>query len=358
MVSTIYPEDGVLNTRGSHGKTKILPIIIIMVLAIAALTHFKNDITASFNPIQIISNASTANIKETDGRTNILILGSDERSSGAEAGRVGLTDTLLVASIGKVDNDLVLISLPRDLWVQSPSGHYSKINEVYPLAESRLEGSGPSELSGAIEDVLGVPIHYYAVVSFELFTNVIDTLGGITVEIENSFTDSLYPIQGKENAPENERYEVVHFEKGTQTMDGQTALKYVRSRKGDNNEGTDFARSKRQQKVVMAIKDKAFSIQTLINPTKLKELYSAYESNIKTNVDLTTVQGFYTLSQQIDFNKVVSVVLDDRSAADSGGLLYAPEDRTLYNNLYVLLPQTGDYTQIHAYVQKYLFGNK
>jgi anionic cell wall polymer biosynthesis LytR-Cps2A-Psr (LCP) family protein len=141
-------------------------------------------------------------------------------------------------------------------------------------------------------------------------------------------------------------------------MNGKTALKYVRSRHGDNNEGTDFARSKRQQNVISAIKNKAMSTKTLLNPVKLKELYDAYAKNVDTNVTMSNVQSFYLLSQQVDFNKIISVVLDDRSEAVEGGLLYAPEDNTLYGGQYVLIPKIEDYSQIHAYVQKYLFGDK
>ncbi|MDC0449223.1 hypothetical protein OAL67_01305, partial [bacterium] len=83
-----------------------------------------------------------------------------------------------------------------------------------------------------------------------------------------------------------------------------------------------------------------------------------YNESVDTDIDFSIVQNFYILSQQIDYDKVVSIVLDDRSMADEGGLLYAPQDTSLYGGQYVLLPRTGDYSQIHAYVQKYIFGNK
>jgi anionic cell wall polymer biosynthesis LytR-Cps2A-Psr (LCP) family protein len=141
-------------------------------------------------------------------------------------------------------------------------------------------------------------------------------------------------------------------------MDGDTALKYVRSRKGTNGENTDFARSARQQKVIGAIKDKALSLETLINPVKIKELYQLYENEVDSNVDINDVQSFYLLSQQVDFNRITSIVLDDRSAADEGGLLYSPVDDELYGGAYVLIPKAGDFSQLHAYVQRYLFSQK
>jgi anionic cell wall polymer biosynthesis LytR-Cps2A-Psr (LCP) family protein len=167
-------------------------------------------------------------------------------------------------------------------------------------------------------------------------------------------------VEGKEDAPDSERYQTVHFSAGPQLMDGKTALKFVRSRHGDNGEDTDFARSKRQQKAIAAIKDKALSLRTILDINKVKNLYDIYSGNVTTDIDFATIQTFYLLSKQVDLSKVVSIVLDDRSDANEGGLLFAPEDRTLYGEgkPYVLVPKTGDYSQIHAFVQKYLFGNK
>jgi anionic cell wall polymer biosynthesis LytR-Cps2A-Psr (LCP) family protein len=349
------------------GKAKFGFLLLVFLVVCATFFIFKDEITSAFDPISIVSNAASANLKETDGRTNILLLGSDRRSTGNIQSE--LTDTILVASIGRVDNDVVLISLPRDLWVNN---RY-KINAVYAI-----EG-GVEPLTKIIEDVLGIPIHYYSIVTFDMFEESINILGGINVEVENSFTDYSYPVEGMEanscgRAPEEIdelleegrslvevypcRYETISFKQGEQVMDGATALKYARSRKGDNGEGTDFARSKRQQNVIMAIKNKALSLETLLSPAKLKGLYETYSTNVETNITLSDIQGFYLLSQQIDFERVVSVVLDDRSTANEGGLLYNPQDSSLYGGQYVLLPRTGDYSQIHAFVQKYIFGGK
>lgn len=370
-VSTISNERGESQTKA----LKFIAILGILAL-IGAGWMLKDKILAAFNPISVIATVAKVDLKTTDGRTNILILGSDKRLTGAESSRNILTDTILVASIGKVDKDVVLISLPRDLWVKSPAGYSSKINEVYAYSK---EGEGASNLRAVIQDVLGIPIHYHIMVSFDLFKEVVDILGGIEVTVDNSFTDYEYPIENMENSncgrSEEEikkmleedkaltyifpcRYEKIEFSQGNQTMNGETALKFVRSRHGNNGENTDFARSRRQQKVIMAIKDKALTLQTLVNPAKLKNLYDAYANNTDTDIDFGAVNSFYLLSQQINFDRVVSIVLDDRSSADVGGLLYSPIDKTLYNGKYVLLPQTGDYIQIHAFVQKYLFGGK
>lgn len=330
------------------GIKKLISSTLLLIIIGGVLFLYRNDVMALFNPVHIVANINRADLKGTDGRTNILLIGSDERSVGNI--ETVLTDTLLVASIGRVEKDVVLMSLPRDLWVESPQGYYTKINAIY------ANGDG-EEVSTVVKEVLGIPIHYYAVVDFNLFKDTIDILGGIEVEVEKAFSDTQFPVEGKENAPINERYQTISFDAGVQVMDGDTALKFVRSRKGNNLEGTDFARSARQQKVITAIKNKSLSLETIINPLKLKELYDAYSKNVDTNVTFSDVQNFYLLSQQIDFDKVISVVLDDRSAANEGGLLYSPEDTSLYGGAYVLLPKAGDFSQMHAYVQRYVFGN-
>jgi len=367
----------------SKGVAKLFILFAVIISAGILFYFFRDRVKKEFSPVSIVGGTEKINIKQTDGRTNILILGSDKRDFGSESGRNSLTDTILVASIGNVDNDVVLISLPRDLWINNYTlengyNYSSKINEVYANA-------GIEELKKQMEVVLGIPIHYYVMVTFDLFENIIDTLGGIEVNVENSFTDYAYPVEGKENdtcgrtqeeadkiiKEEQEkgieldalavfpcRYEIVKFEQGPQTMDGKTALKYARSRHGDNGEGTDFARSKRQQNVILAVKNNALSLKTLTNISKLKELYNQYVNNVETDIDLQVIQSLYQLSQRLDFEKVTSIVIDNSDNPDEGGLLYHPTDGTLYGKNWVLVPQAGDYSQIHAYVQKYLFGNK
>lgn len=376
----ISKQKNMLNKEPKNkGLVKFLLLLIVLAVISGVLYVFKEKIKQNFNPISFVVNISATNLKETDGRTNVLLLGSDQRDGGAEGGRQPLTDTILIASIGLVDNDVVMISLPRDLWI---SDYHSKINAVYAYAEMNKKGTGADELKRVIQEVLGIPIHYHALVNFNLFEQVIDVLGGIEVNVDNAFVDTHYPLEGKEKdtcgKTQTEadklideiakynisteaafpcRFETIEFKTGLQKMDGKTALKYARSRHGNNNEYTDFARAKRQQEIMTAIKNKGLSLQTLFNPAKIKGLYDAYAANVDTNIDLQAIQNFYLLSQQQDFSKIVSVVLDERSEAINGGLLYNP-DATLYGGSYVLIPQTGDFSQIHAYVQKYLFGDK
>ena len=383
-----YTDMSKQNKMAAKNKDKGLSKLFVFFIALAIISgiffFFKDSVKKAFSPVSIVGSSAKIDIKETDGRTNILILGSDKREFGAESGR-NLTDTILVASVGNTDNDVVLISLPRDLWIsnfnlENGYKYSSKINEVYAKA-------GIQELRNQMEVVLGIPMHYHVIVTFDIFENIINILGGIDINVEKSFTDYAYPIEGKEGdlcgktqeeadkifeeAEEKGlnketvalntfpcRYETLKFEQGLQNMDGKTALKYARSRHGDNGESSDFARSKRQQNVIMAVKNKGLSLDTLVDFSKLKELYNQYANNVETDIDLNALQSFFQLSQKLDFDKVIQIVIDDSADANKGGLLYHPNDSTLYNGAWVLIPQSGDYSQIHAYVQKYLFGNR
>src|SRR3990172_4309839 len=171
-VSTIRNERG-----GSQTKTLKFIGVIGLVAAVAVAFVFKDKILAAFNPISVVATIAGTNLKETDGRTNVLILGSDRRVAGAESGRPVLTDTILVASIGKVDKDVVLISLPRDLWVKDLNGSH-KINSVYSFSKG---GEGADNLRAVLQDVLGIPIHYHFKNFYYLLEKIIDILGGVEV---------------------------------------------------------------------------------------------------------------------------------------------------------------------------------
>lgn len=328
-------------------------VILIPVLAFGYLFGFSN--LGLFNPVKLASNLSKPDLKSTDGRINILIMGIDKRQDGDVVTSV-LTDTILVASIGVSEKNLTLISLPRDLYLNSQLGVPGKINSIYAQYNQKTQKNlGPEGVKEAVSRVLGIPLHYNVTINFQVFKKIIDTLGGVDVTIENTFTDSEYPIEGKENAPMNERYETVTFKKGTEHMDGERALKYVRSRHAAGVEGTDFARSKRQQQVILAIKEKMLTAKTLIDLPKLKELFGVYEKDVETNISTDDLISFYSLYKNLDLKNFKRIVLDDRSSSDEGGLLVAPENTEAYGGAYVLIPRSGDFSQIQAYVKKYLF---
>jgi LCP family protein required for cell wall assembly len=290
--------------------------------------------------------------KDSTGKyTNVLIVGIDTRENGG-----GLnTDTLIVSSYNYETNNMVMISIPRDLTVEigENSGWYNKINAVYAFTkEDDNEEAGILELQRTIEEITGIEIQYYAMVNFEAFTQIIDAVGGIDVNVENSFTDYQYPL--------GIGYQTVSFKAGIQTMDGETALKYARSRhSSDNGEGSDFMRARRQQKVIMAIKDKILSSETLTNPKAIMGIFSAVADNIKISAfTISDIDAALNLGHDFNENNGISdsFVLDP-----SAGNSQLVTNLSTYNAdgslaAYVIGPKLGlgKYEDINEYVDHVL----
>lgn len=245
--------------------------------------------------------------KDKNGnRTNILLVGLDTRETDH-----GLqnTDTMIVGSYSHDDHTFTMFSIPRDTYLEQPgnANWFVKSNGIYNQVESREEGQGLNVLKKTIEDYVGFEIQYYGLVDIQGFKNVIDILGGVEVYVENSFTDYAYPDESGTST-----YKVVSFQKGLQLMDGDTATKYVRSRKSlDSGEGSDFARARRQQQVIKAIHKKVLSTETLLNPKKIIELLAEVQGNIKlsefTNEDIQAAISIINKDADLE---IYSFVLD------------------------------------------------
>ena len=211
--------------------------------------------------------------------------------------------------------------------------------------------------------MLDLPIHYYVVIDFAGFENAIDALGGVAINVEREFEDPRYPIPGRENDdcggsdPEFKcRFEVLSFKKGLQKMDGQQALKFSRSRSSPGPEGSDFARASRQQRVIVAFKNKVLSASTLINPATISKLYGQYKASLSTNIGLIEAEKFYDLSQKIKDENIKSYVINKNNSGEE--ILLAPSDLSPFDGQWVLLPRTADFSEVRAFVQKVLYGGR
>ncbi len=192
--------------------------------------------------------------------------------------------------------------------------------------------------------------------------------------MERGFNDFQYPIYGKENDTcghkEEElqalatvssqlevfpcRYKSIRFDKGLQQMNGETALQFVRSRHATGEEGTDFARNKRQEKAIIAFKDKLLNIETLLNPVKLIGLYSTLKDSIDTNIKQEEIDDFVKLAQKMKNANVQSAILDygDKEKKRQGLLINPPISKN-YDNQWVLIPRIGDgnFSEIQRYIE-------
>lgn len=287
-----------------------------------------------------------AKIKSQEGRVNIIVLGK----AGYGYDSPDLTDSMVFASISLTKPSVTLISLPRDIWIPAIR---AKINSAYYWGNQKQSGGGLILTKSLVEEVLGQPVAYGVVIDFNGFQKIIDTLGGIDVLVERSFTDEEYPIPGKENDTCNGdklfrcRYETIHFEKGWEHMDGERALKFVRSRKAKGDEGTDIARQARQEKVISAIKNKIFSPWIFLNPRKMFAVWDIVRGSVETDIDEEA--GAILVRKAVSGGRFNSNVVPEE-------FLENPPISARYDNQYVFIAKGGSWDLLHEWVKKLLEG--
>lgn len=342
-------------------------IVFLVILLVGSLIK-KTKIPYYYNLASSFIFTPEGVVDEIDGRTNILILGKG--GDGHEA--PDLTDTILFMSLDHNENEVTMISLPRDIWLPTLR---TKLNSVYywgnkkePLVQRTPDtegvGGGIILAKASVEEILGQHVHYAVVLDFSGFREIIDVLGGVEVDVETEFSDEKFPIPGRENDlcdgdPEYKcRYETLRFAQGRQLMDGETALKFARSRNAEGDEGTDFARQKRQQKIIEAVKEKILDKDTLLSPKKLLQLKDAFLSNLEMDIEEneSAVLARILLNSK---DNISSQILPEE-------LLINPPLSFKYDNLYVFIPKeeglsTGsglDWSEVHNWVECILDNEK
>lgn len=290
-------------------------------------------------------------LSSTDEMTNFLLLGV--RGEGDEA--PDLTDTLIVVSYNYNTKVVNLISIPRDLWVNSLK---AKINTAYHYGNEKQPGGGFPLVRAAVQETLGIPIHYSAILNFHGFVEAIDLLGGLNIDVTEGFVDHKYPIAGKENAyPESSRYETVQFQAGPQTLNGETALKFVRSRHAEGPEGTDFARSRRQQQVITAFRQKLISTDFLLNQDRQNQLLSIITKNLITDIDPGLYPTLAKLALNMKDAPMKSLVLSTEKTGEEIAILENPSPKK-YDNQWVLIARDGNWEALKTYVANKLKGTQ
>jgi len=333
-----------------HKKGRIKKILAsILIILVIAFAVFASSV--AFSNEKLIKSLSNLNFL---GQIGSLLLSGDRPLQGEQNDRINLvllgigggdhdganlTDTIILLSYKPSNKQLAMMSLPRDLYVKIPGVGWNKINAVNAYAEKKQEKSGGEATRQFLSDLLGTEINYYTVIDFSGFEKLIDEFGGIDVCVDNDLIDNEYPILGREDAyPIESRYQRLVIKKGCQHMDGETALKYARSRHALGAEGSDFARSKRQQKILLALKDKIQQYNFLLNPSKISSLLTAYDQNINTNLQMWEILKLGKLLEQADYEHPITYNLTDGNSP----LLYDQ----MVNGLYALLPYGGNYDKI------------
>ena len=239
-------------------------------------------------PVAISDAPAAADLPKWNGQTRItvLFLGLDYRDW--EAGEIPRSDTMMLITLDPLAQTVGFLSIPRDMWVEIPGFGHNKINTAYFLGEAnKLPGGGPGLAMETVEHFLGVPVDYYALVDFMTFVDLIDELGGLDLNVRQEVTIS--------RIGETDSQEVLR--EGVQWLDGMQVLGYARSR---YTEGGDFDRAKRQQEVIMAIRDQVVTWNMLPELiAKAPALYREVNEGISTNLNLEDMLRLANLGIQI-----------------------------------------------------------
>ncbi len=259
----------------------------------------------------------TLDTAEWDGkkRLNILLIGADGGRAGVQS---YLTDTMIVVSVDPTTGRVAFISLPRDTagiplpkswpaYREFGGAYNNKINTLYTVARGRPDlfpgndrERGFNALMGALEELYGLDIDHYVAVDLGSFRNVVNTLGGVVVDVQLPVYDTGYPTDDGRGKLK------LYIPPGMARMNGQQALAYARSR----HETNDFDRSARQQRVITSVRDQT-DLSSLLQPGVLNELVKEFRKDVKTNIPPKMLPALLSLAQDIDLDRRENLVLSD-----------------------------------------------
>ncbi len=292
-----------------------------------------------------------------------------------------LSDTMILGVVNPRVKHVSLISIPRDLWVPLPINnpkvdHY-KINHAYAIGiDDRNYPNKPTEYTGlagggilakhVVQEIFGIPVRYFVSLDFEGFKKSIDILGGVDVNVSKPFEDPYFPITGKETDTcgfsEDDvkaltatlsgeilehsfmcRYEALKFDRGVVHMDGETALKFARSRHA-LQDGSDFSRSNRQKEIMLAVKNKVLQIGFV---PKAIPFIQSLAGDLRTDMPLDAMKTFASQINDYKTYTVSSIALTTDNVLTE---TYSADRQ------YILIPKSGidDWTSIQEYVKTQL----
>lgn len=313
----------------------------------------ETDIVSAVNDIDY-DDPTPAPLPQDLQTVNILLLGHGD--AGHQGGN--LTDAMLLAHFDPQNNRFALISIPRDSWVKFPDGVNRKLNSAFSL-----DPNSAAIAKTVISQITGLNVNYFIDVNFFGLTAIVDELDGIDVNLPQSFEDPWYPIRGKEQDPcefspaeiaeltntltgfelEKQftcRYEQLSFKVGINHIDGATALKLARSR----HSGSDFARSQRQQAILLGIKDKLLSLDAL---GKIGSIYHQLEHTFHSDLDLGITKSLADLIIEFPQYHTILVNLSTTNVLQTG---------TGPGGQFILIPKSNEsgWASIRQYINQEL----
>lgn len=304
-------------------------------------------VTGNKNPLQLLDIFTPSELQQTNGRVNILLAGY----SNDDPGHAGsdLTDSIMILSLDPAQKKAVVISVPRDLYVNIPGNGYAKINAAYVYGEQQgfsEEGyfpGGMGLLQKTITENFGVAFGYYSLINYTAVKDAVDAVGGVTVTIASVDSRGLYDPNT-----------AIKLANGAVTLDGRQALDLARSRgDGYGSYGfpqADFNRAQHQQMLLLALKNKAGQTSVIANPFKAGELADVVSDNVKTNLQLSELRTLYYYTKQVNDTNIKTVSLNNYNGTN---LLRSYQT---FSGQSALIPAAGidNFASIRAAVTKLL----
>lgn len=319
----------------------ILVFLILITLTSFSYIFLIDNPDGSKQPISEVVSNLTSNIVSDKPNfqesyfynqeiVNILLIGKDIGRERRSKGQTGYnTDTLILLSINPKNKKVLLTSFPRDIWQNN-----SKINSL-------LVNQGMDSLLDAMSKISGQKIDKYITVDFDGLRWLVNQFKGIPVEIKTDFTDNSFPDN------QDTRVTTVSFKAGTEVMDGERALTFARSRKGNNGEGSDLMRAKRQHQILKGIVNSVEKQDSNFYPFDIEKFYNEVVKNMETNVSLVDAYYIFSFYSNIKDYKIESLVLDER-------YIYHPGISSSFGGSWVFIAKDLGYKKLHDDISTYL----
>ena len=297
--------------RMAHIRTTILTILIILVAGLVALTACQptagtpspptepTPTVPRVPPTTVVRRPPAPLPKSHTGLepTTVLLLGIDRRNSNSDAMN---TDTLMLFHLDSDTRRIAILSIPRDLYVEIPGYGEERVNVAYAWGEQAGTG-GLALARQTVSSTLGVPVQHAALVDFEAFVTCIDLIGGVDVDVPYDISDPSYPDS-------NDGYDPFYLPAGQHHLDGETALKYARTRA---TPGGDFDRTARQRQLVMAVRDRIMQFDLLPELiAQSPQLWTTIQSAVETDLTLGKVVDLAVAASRVPTEQIVTASID------------------------------------------------
>ncbi len=301
-------------------------------------------LTGNKNPFALLGVFHPVPLKNQGGRVNILVAANSSDDPGHNG--ANLTDSIMVLSVNTSNNTALMLSVPRDLWVDIPGNGYSKINAAYP-------DGGMDLLQQVVQDKLGMTIDYQALVNYGAFKDLVNAVGGITITIKSSDPRGIY--DPSLDYTTRNCCALAKYPNGPVTLNGKQALNLARAR-GDGYgsygfPASDDDRTMHQRQMLMAVKDKASQANVIANPFKVSALVDAVGNNVKTNLQLDEVETLYTYMKKINDNNIASYNVNSLKGPGTTMLQNASMDG---QSVYIPAAGLDDFSEIQAQIRRIL----